>query len=332
MNLKAPLIPLVLASTFSATSYAASCGSFSIADMNWNSASLMAHVDQFILNEGYGCDAELVPGDSVPTGLSMIEKGQPDVAPEMWTNGIKEALDKGVAEKRLVYAGKSLVNGGEEGFWVPKYLVDKYPEMATIEGVIKHAEVFTHPENDDKSAFYSCPAGWTCQITAEHLFNALGLAKHGFDIVDPGSGAGLAGTISRAYERQQAWLGYYWAPTPVLGKYDMVKVDFGSGTDVEEFRNCTTQPDCASPKVTMYPAAPVYTITTQSFSEQEPDAFAYFQQRGFTNQQMSTLLAWIESNQADGETAMYHFLETYPDTWKAWVSEEIALRIENALD
>lgn len=55
-------------------SHANECGEFTIADMNWNSASLIAHVDQFILNEGYGCDAQLIPGDSVPTGTSMIEK------------------------------------------------------------------------------------------------------------------------------------------------------------------------------------------------------------------------------------------------------------------
>ena len=51
-------------------------------------------------------------------------------------------------------------------------------------------------------------------------------------MIDPGSGAALAGSIARAYERQQPWFGYYWSPTPVLGKYDMVKVDFGSGTDL----------------------------------------------------------------------------------------------------
>ena len=94
------VLSVLLLSAFSAQSYASECGEITIADMNWNSASLMAHIDQFILNEGYQCDAELIPGDSVPTGTSMIEKGQPDVAPELWTNGIKEALDKGIADKR----------------------------------------------------------------------------------------------------------------------------------------------------------------------------------------------------------------------------------------
>lgn len=330
MKILPTLLPTILVSAFSANASAA-CGSFTIADMNWNSASLIAHVDQFILNNGYHCDAELIPGDSVPTGISMIEKGQPDVAPELWTNSVKEALDKGVADKRLRYAGNALINGGEEGFWVPAYLVKKYPEMATIEGVIKHADLFKHPESDTKHAFYSCPAGWTCQITAEHLFNALKLGDDGFDIIDPGSGAGLAGSISRAYERQQPWFGYYWSPTPVLGKYEMVKVDFGSGTDVDEYRNCTTQPNCQSPKVTMYPPSPVHTITTESFAQTEPEAYGYFEKRGFTNPQMSKLLAWMEENQADEETAMYYFLETYPDIWQSWVSADVAKKVESAL-
>ncbi|MEF1230271.1 glycine betaine ABC transporter substrate-binding protein, partial [Vibrio fortis] len=85
---------------------AGECGSVTIADMNWNSATLIANIDRFILEHGYGCDAELIPGDTMPTGTSMIEKGQPDVAPELWSNSLKTALDKGVEEKRLRYAGK----------------------------------------------------------------------------------------------------------------------------------------------------------------------------------------------------------------------------------
>ncbi|WP_432816128.1 glycine betaine ABC transporter substrate-binding protein [Vibrio intestinalis] len=320
-----------LLASFSIQTHANECGEFTIADMNWNTASLMAHVDQFILNEGLGCSAELLPGDTVPTGTSMIEKGEPDIAPEMWTNGIKEALDKGIADKRLRLAGKAFLDGGQEGFWVPDYLVEQYPEMKTIEGVIKHANVFTHPEDDEKFAFYSCPAGWTCQITSGHLFDALGLEDHNFEMIDPGSGAALAATIAKAYDREKPWFGYYWSPTSVLGKYSMVKVDFGSGTDIDEFRNCTTQPECLDPKVTMYPTAPVYTLTTEEFAQNEPVAFAYFEQRGYTNQLMSELLAWIEDNQADAEEAMYYFFETYPDVWKSWVSAEVAQKVEQAL-
>jgi glycine betaine/proline transport system substrate-binding protein len=329
MNYKMPLI--LAAGLLSTQAHASECGTVTIADMNWNSASVMANVDRFILEHGYDCDAELIPGDTMPTGTSMIEKGQPDIAPELWSNALKDALDRGVEEKRIRYAGKSLVDGGEEGFWVPAYLVEKHPEMATIEGVKKHAKLFEHPEDPDRSAFYSCPAGWNCQISAANLYRAMNMEDAGFDIIDPGSAAGLSGSIAKSYERGEAWLGYYWAPTAVLGKYTMVKVDFGSGIDLDEFINCTTQAECDDPKPTMYPPSPVHTITTEKFAARAPEAYEYFTKRGFKNNDMNQVLAWMEDNQANGEEAMYHFLEEYPQIWKEWLPQDIAQKVQDAL-
>ncbi|WP_221075540.1 ABC transporter substrate-binding protein [Agarivorans aestuarii] len=308
-----------------------SCGSVTIADMNWSSATVIANVDKFILEHGYGCDAELVPGDTMPTTVSMMEKGEPDIAPELWTNSAKETLERGVAEKRLRFAGKSLSDGGEEGFWVPQYLVDQYPEIATIEGVKKHAKLFVHPESKELSGFFGCPAGWNCQISANNLFEALELEKSGFELIDPGSGAGLSGSIAKAYTREQGWFGYYWAPTAVLGKYKMVKVDTGNGIDEQEFLTCTTQEDCENPKVTMYPPSAVHSVTTEEFASKAPAAYEYITKRSFTNAQMNELLAWMEDNQADGDAAMYHYLSENPDSWKAWVPEDVAAKVSKAL-
>lgn len=322
-------LPLAIASTFAQADN--TCGKVTIADMNWSSASLIANIDQFILEKGYGCEAELVPGDTMPTGTSMIEKGEPDIAPEMWSNAMRKALDKGVEEKRLRFAGNSLSDGGEEGFWVPQYMVDKDPTMATIEGVIKNASLFKHPEDPEKSAFYGCPAGWNCQISSGNLYKALGLENEGFDLIDPGSGAGLSGSIAKAYAREEAWFGYYWAPTAVLGKYKMVKVDFGSGVNKDEFIRCTSKEDCLEPKVTMYPPSLVQTVTTEAFASKAPAAYDYLTKRSFKNAQMNELLAWMEDNQADGDVAMEYFLTQHPDSWKPWVSKDVAEKITKAL-
>lgn len=321
----------LLSLVWSVPSLAKDCGTVTIADMNWNSASLIANIDQFILKNGYGCDAQLIPGDTMPTGTSMIEKGQPDVAPELWTNSLKEALDKGVKEKRLRYTGHVLIDGGEEGFWVPEYMVKKYPELTTIEGVKKHAKLFKNPEDPDSSAFYGCPAGWACQISAENLFKALKLKDAGFTLIDPGSSAGLSGSLAKANERKEAWFGYYWAPTAILGKYQMVKVDFGTGVHEKEFVDCITQAECENPTVSMYPTSPVYTVTTEKFANQYPDVNRYFVKRGFTNNDLNKLLAWMEDNQADSNDAMEYFLTTYPQIWYRWVPEDVAKKVESAL-
>lgn len=322
-------LPLIL-TTFTVQA-APDCGKVTIADMNWSSATLIGNIDRFILQHGYGCDAEMVPGDTMPTTTSMIEKGEPDIAPELWSNGVKDALEKGVAEKRLRVAGVSLTDGGEEGYWVPKYMVDANPKMATIEGVIANAKMFKHPEDPDSSAFFGCPAGWNCEISAGNLFKALKLEDAGFELIDPGSGAGLSGSIARAYERQKPWIGYYWAPTAVLGKYTMVKVDFGSGVDKQHYRDCISQVECENPKVTMYPPSRVDSVTTEEFATRAPQAFDYLGRRSFTNAQLNQLLAWMEDNQADGDIAMEHFLKNYESTWSSWVSSDVATKVKQAL-
>ena len=309
-----------------------SCGKVTIADMSWSSATLVAHIDQFVLKHGFGCRAELVPGDTMATGASMMGRGEPDIAPEFWTNTMKETLDRGVAEGHLRSAGNVLPEGGVEGFWVPKYLVDEYPEMATIAGVIKHARLFQHPEYSDRSAFYNCPAGWNCQISAGNLFRALKLESVGFELVDPGSGAALAGSIARAYERQEPWFGYYWAPTPIMGKYEMVQVDFGVGVNMEEFLTCTNQADCLEPKVTMYPPAPAYTFVTESFASQSSLVMDYLDQRSFSNSQMNQLLAWMEENQADGEMAAEHFMREYQAVWQDWLMKAQKEKVLKAIE
>jgi len=82
------------------------CGSLTMAEWNWASGELMANVDKIILEEGYGCEVELVAGATMPTFTSMNEKGEPDVAGELWVNAVREPLFKAIDEGRLVSAVK----------------------------------------------------------------------------------------------------------------------------------------------------------------------------------------------------------------------------------
>ena len=57
-----------------ASNVANACGKLVIAEQNWASAELMANVDKIILEEGYGCEVELIPGATMPTFTSMNDK------------------------------------------------------------------------------------------------------------------------------------------------------------------------------------------------------------------------------------------------------------------
>ena len=77
------LLSTVLATAaFGAGTAHAACGDVTLAAFSWQSSEAMTYVDQFILNNGYGCNATTIAGDTVPTITSLIEKGQPDVVSE----------------------------------------------------------------------------------------------------------------------------------------------------------------------------------------------------------------------------------------------------------
>ena len=332
MKLKNTIISvLVLLGFTSFNSVAnANCGKVTIAEMNWASAQVIAHIDNIILGKGYGCDSELIPGDTMPTATSLVEKGEPSIAPELWSQNIKNILDPAEAAGKIKNVGKVFENGGEEGFWVPTYMVKKNPELATIEGVLKHPELFPHPEDSSKAAFYGCPAGWNCQITSTQMHKAFGMANAGFEFIDPGSGGALSGAMGEAYNKKAGWFGYYWGPTAILGKYDMTKLDEGVPHKNDTWISEINDLNVARPGKNKYPASIVETYVGSDMLNNKI-VMRYLEKRSFNNNLLSKTLAWKESEQAEAKETAEHFLKTEEAVWTKWVSSDAARKIKGAL-
>lgn len=306
------------------------CGDITIASMSWASAELIAEIDKLILTEGYGCNAELVAGETMPTFTAMNEKGSPDLAPELWVNAVREPLDAAVAKGELIIAAEILSDGGEEGWWIPKYLADANPEIKTPADALARPDLFPAPDDDSLGAVHNCPSGWNCQISNSNLFAAYGGADKGFELVDTGSSAGLDGSIAKAYVRGEGWLGYYWSPTALLGRYEMVKLDMGPH-DKEHWATCTAVSGCDSPQVNGWSKSEVFSVVTDDFAMKAGVAMDYISTRSWKNEVVNKLLAWMAVNQATGEEAAAYFLANYEDVWGAWVSPEAMAKVRAAL-
>jgi glycine betaine/proline transport system substrate-binding protein len=307
----------------------AQCGRVSLAEMSWGSAAILAHIEEIILNKGYGCRTELLPGDTVPTTTSMAGRGEPDVAPELWINAARETIERAVQENRIKIAAKIFPDGGEEGWYIPTYMLEKHPELTSLEAVLKRPDLFPDSESRGKGRFYTCPAGWACQIVNDNLFRAYALDKAGFVKFDPGSGEGLAAAIARAHQRKEPIFTYYFGPTAVLGRYPMHRLT--GMTHEPTSWGCMSKPDCPDPKPNMYPPADVIGAVTAKFAARAPDAFAFLQKVQFKNETVSALLAWQDERRARPEEAAKHFLATQPDVWDKWVSAEIAEKVKKAV-
>ncbi|MFM1813471.1 MAG: hypothetical protein RLZ98_166 [Pseudomonadota bacterium] len=307
------------------------CGRVTVADMNWASATLAANVDKIVLEKGYGCTVVLIPGDTMPTTASMTEKAEPDVAPEIWMNSIRRVIDEAIAAGKLRIAGEILSDGGNDGFWIPAYMLKKHPALTTMAEVLKRPDLFPHPEDSARGAFYNCPSGWNCEIITRNLYRAFGMEKAGFDLIDTGSAAGLDGSLAKAYNRRQPWLGYYWAPTPLLARYEMIKLDLGIPHDAGEWDRCTGQPDCRDPKKNAFTRSAVMTVTSAAFARRAPEAFEYLSRRSWSNKVVDDMLTFMEETQAGAEEAAERFLEKHEATWTRWMPAGVAKKIKTGL-
>jgi len=310
--------------------HADECGEVTIASMNWASAEIIAEIDRIILTAGFGCEARLVNGDTLSTFESMTQSGTPDIVPELWIKSVGEQYELAVREGSLKVAAEVLADGGEEGWWIPRYIADAHPEIKTAADALKRPDLFPSPDDETRGAVHNCPVGWGCQISTANLFRAYGAEDKGFVLVDTGSAAGLDASIASAYQSGAGWLGYYWAPTSLLGRYDMVRLEVGAH-DSQHWNTCTVVLDCEEPRINGWPESPVFTVVSRDFATKPSGLLAYVNNRQWGNQTVNKLLQWMSDNQATGDEVARHFLQNYEDVWTRWISPELVTRVKASL-
>lgn len=328
------LIGSVAAALLMTSTARAECGDVNMAEFNWASGELMANVDKFILEKGYGCNVELTVGGTNQIFASMNEKGNPEIAGELWASAIREPLDKGIAEGRLHILGNGPITELGEGWWITPKFKKEHPELDTVEKLIEHPELFPDAEDKSKGAFIGCPAGWGCQLINANLFRAYDMEAKGWKLIDPGSAAGLDGSLSKAAERGENWFGYYWNPTALIGKHDMQLLPFETAfAGKDNWDNCISkaEQDCAAPKKTAWTKSEVYTVVTDDFKKRSSVASEYMSKRVFPGAVMNGMLVYMADEQASGEDAAIEFLEKHKDLWKSWVPADVASKVEAAL-
>ncbi|ANT62122.1 glycine/betaine ABC transporter substrate-binding protein [Salipiger sp. CCB-MM3] len=299
-----------------------SCGEVSITEMGWASASVVTNVADFILTQGYGCDVTVVPSDTIPAMTSVAENGDPDIVTELWINGAGAAYDRLTGEGNLIELGSVLEPGGIDGWYVPAYLVEEHPELATIDGILENPELVG-------GRFHNCPEGWGCRTINDNMLPVFGVEEAGIEIFDHGSGETLATSIAAAYEDHEPWFGYYWAPTAVLGKYDMVRVDMGEF--VEESYEAAQDEGATGLVRSSYPPAPVKTAVTDSFQEEHPELADFLSKMSFPVDDMNDILRWMDENSASGEEGAVYFLTSQPDVWATWLDDAARERLAAVL-
>jgi len=275
----------------------------------------------FIIENGYGYpESEFTPGSTIPLFAGLI-KGDLDVNMECWVENQQEVYDEAIAAGDIVDLGDNFWDNWQ-GWLVPTYMIEDglLPEGLSVEDMPQYWELFKDPEYPDKGIFYSCIPGWECEKINEEKFAEYGLDEN-YNVFLPGSGAALLASMVAAYKKGEPWFGYYWAPTPALGIYDMTPLE-EPPYDEEVWE---TNHACA------YPPVHVNIVVSAGFHERAPELVEFLTKYTTTTAQNNKFLGYMEENEASYKEAAVYFLKTSEDTWTKWVPADVAAKVKAAL-
>jgi len=293
--------------------------------MNWESNLIVTDIERAILEKGYGCKTRVESGETLPM-LAALQRGDVDVNSEVWLNSVRDPWEKALATGKVAKAG-DLYPGGE-GWFIPRYVAERFPELKKASDLPRFKKEFADPEEPGKGRFYGCPAGWGCEVTSTNLFKSLGLEKD-FVLYSPGTGAAQKAALTSAYKRKQNIAFYYWYPTPLVGSLDLVKLELPAYN--AEAHNCNTSPKCANPKPSDYPDNPVFTAVNTDFAAKAPQTAAFLGKVAIPRETVDKLLAWYDEAGVDSDEAATYFLKQFPDVWTQWVPADVAERVKASL-
>ena len=305
-----------------------------LAGVTWESGAFTTEVLRFVLENGYGCKTDEVPGSTAATETAL-SRNDLQVWGEQWT-GRSKIIDAAMRAGTVKLVGDTLPGGTNEGWYVPDYVVHgdvargikaSAPDLVSVSDLPKYKAVFVDDDEPDHGRFLNCPSGWDCERVNSRLLKILNLDSSYVNF-KPGTGAALDAAIASAYERGKPILFYYWEPAAMMAKYKFVQLKMPPFNDKcwQTLRAEDSPSQCASSYLVSHLKIGVST----PFYDSEPNVMAFFSKVSFPINFLDATILDMTTNKIDGAVKAKQFLKEHPEIWKKWVPADVASKVQAA--
>lgn len=288
------------------------------ADVGWDSIKLNNALAGLVAEEVFGYTWQETPG-STPISHEALVAGEVDVHMEEWTDNIASYHDDLDAGK-FVELGVNF-NDNYQGFYIPRYVADQYPDLKTVQDLAKYPELFPDPEDPSKGIIYGGIAGWEITEIMEKKVAAYGLDQY-YNYFVSGSDAILNTAMTSAWDKQEPIVAYYWEPTWLLGMYDFVLLE-----------DSPYDPAVYQDGIGACPAVTVTVAVSNDFAASNPEYCEFLSNFSMSSALISEALAYMqETGSSDYEDAARWLLtQSHPELIDQWLTPEQAETLRTGL-
>lgn len=275
--------------------------------------SLQAHLMKEIVNS-IGGKAEVVVGDGA-TGMTEMCKSDNLVSMDWWRWQYEEGWQEYVVRKKCVIEVGTSDYHGEEGWYVPTYVIKgdpergikpMCPELPDWKALNKCVDVFKTAETAPKGQYMSGAESWAPAYGDPQRIENLGL---NYEMVFAGSEAALFAELNRAYVQGEPWLGLMWRPNYMTHKYDLTRVEFPPHT-----KECWGKTYACQ-----WPETIIYQVASDGIQSQHPTVWKILQNYDLNDAQLHALQSLVVDDGLSIEAAATTWLEDNPKVWRAWL-------------
>ena len=186
----------------------------------WSASRLNVEVAKHIIENELGNPVEIVEVDENDAMFTGMADGSLDAVLEIWPSGVTEAETAYFDAGTVANIGELGVVG-KIGWFVPSYVIDEHPELATWEGYQSEetAALFATAETGSLGRFLGTDPSYSQYD--EQIIENLGLP---FQVQFSGSEPATVAELDARFAANEPIIMYWWTPTAAVGKYDLVNV------------------------------------------------------------------------------------------------------------
>ncbi|HEY5663316.1 MAG TPA: glycine betaine ABC transporter substrate-binding protein [Ilumatobacter sp.] len=277
----------------------------------WSASRLNAEVAKNLIENELGYPVQITEVNENDAMFTGMADGSLDAVLEIWPSGVTNAEQAYFDDGTVDNIGE-LGAVGKIGWFVPRYVIDEHPELATWEGYASAdaAALFATAETGSQGRFLGTDPSYS-QYDEQIIAN-LGLP---FQVQFSGSEPATVAEVDSRVSAGEPVLLYWWTPTAAVAKYDLVNVALPAYNEA-----CGASAAAGDGGVDCdYPEDVLFKAASAKLKDKAADVYAFLQKFTITTADQLEMLPPMEIDGEDPAAVAADWVAAHKDAWQAWL-------------